>query len=296
MTTPPADWITLESSALSAAIDPQGAQLSVLRDAAGHDLLWNGDPAFWGGRAPVLFPIVGTLQGGQYRWRGQRYTLSRHGFARGRRFEAMKEGPGTALLQLADDPDTRAVYPFPFILEMAFALDGATLTVLAHLRNPGDVPLPASLGFHPAFRWPLPQGLQREAHVIEFEDVESARIRRLDANGLLNPLPQPSPVAGRRLALRDALFADDVVIFDVLRSRALTYGATHGPRLRMEFPDATHLGLWTRPGAPFICIEPWRGVSDPAGFDGEFDTKPGVFLVPPGEAATLTMRITLLPG
>jgi galactose mutarotase-like enzyme len=78
-----------------------------------------------------------------------------------------------------------------------------------------------------------------------------------------------------------------------VQSRSLLYGAQEGPRLEIAFPDASYLGLWTRPGAPFICIEPWQGVTDPAGFSGDIREKPGIFVVAPGATHLLSMRITL---
>jgi galactose mutarotase-like enzyme len=289
--TTPSGWICLHSDGLDVAIDPQGAQLSTLRDAAGNDLLWNGDPAVWKGRAPILFPIVGALNGGQYRWRGQRFALSRHGFARDRRFEVVNNDAHCAVLRLGDDGTTHTKYPFGFELDVAFHVAGRRLTSVATVRNTGDIALPASVGFHPALRWPLPFGAARGAHFLEFEQAEPAPVRRLDAQGLLTPTAHATPVRGRRLALDDALFQDDVVIFDHFNSRSLTYGAITGPRIRVGYPDATHLGLWTRPGAEFICIEPWRGVADPAGYCGEFSDKPGVFMVAPGCSEQLTMTI-----
>src|SRR5271165_5613214 len=118
--------------------------------------------------------------------------------------------------------------------------------------------MPASFGFHPGFRWPLPFGQPRSAHFIEFADDEPATVRRLDQNGLLSPEHHPTPIVGRRLALDDTLFQRDVIICDEIRSRSVTYGAETGPRLRIGFQDAPFLGLWTRPGANFICIEPWH--------------------------------------
>lgn len=289
------NWIRLGNAQLVAEIDPQGAQLSVLRDSQGHDLLWNGDPAFWNGRAPILFPIVGTLNGGRYRWKGREYALPRHGFARGRRFEVLAHDTHNALFRLRDDAESRAVYPFAFELEVAYRLEGWQLSVEAHVRNPGEEPMPASLGFHPAFRWPLPYGAPRCEHFLEFEGDEPAPVRRLDRAGLLTPTRHATPVKGARLPLEDALFVDDVVIFDSLGSRAVVYGSEEGPRLCVEFEDATHLGLWSKPGAGFVCVEPWRGVADPVDFTGELDAKPGICLVPPGGRQYLTMRIECLP-
>ncbi len=286
-------WVSLSSADLHVEINPLGAQLSVLRDRAGHDLPWDGDPAVWNGRAPILFPIVGAVAGGSYRLGEKTYHLPRHGFARGRVFEVVTATATGATFRLTADDATLQIYPFHFELDVHFALSGATLTVTTSVRNTGSASMPASIGYHPAFRWPLPYGQPRPAHFIEFASDEPAPIRRLDANGLLAPEPHPTPVANRRLRLEDALFRDDVVIFDEFRSRSVTYGAADGPRIRVSYPNAAYLGLWTKPGANFICIEPWRGIADPAGFSGDFTAKPGVFTVAPGEAQSIEMAITL---
>jgi galactose mutarotase-like enzyme len=296
----PSDWLQLRSEGWTAEIDPQGAQLSVLRDPLGNDLLWNGDPTVWKGRAPILFPIVGALNDGHLRWRGQRYPLPRHGFARDRRFEVLRHDDREALLRLTADAQTLAVYPFRFELDLAFRLEGARLTIEAIVRNVGDEPMHASVGFHPAFRWPLPArrggGQPRGEHYLEFEFEEPAPIRRLDAKGLLTPERHATPVRGRRLLLDDALFTDDVVIFDALRSRRVVFGTASGPRIAVGFPEVSHLGLWSKPGAGFVCIEPWLGVADPAGFEGEFSDKPAVFGVAPGAQRSLQMKFESLAG
>lgn len=289
-----APWVSLESHGLEAQIDPWGAQLSRLRDAHGRDLLWDGDPTVWNGRAPLLFPIVGALAGGSYRLGANTYALSRHGFARGRAFELVESAAARAVFRLRDDAGTLALYPFHFELRVHFEVEHSTLTLTAHVVNRGSEPMPASFGYHPAFRWPLPFGHERSAHAIEFAVEEPAPIRRLDAEGLLTAERHPTPIRDRRLELNDALFADDAAIFDDIRSRHVTYGAPGGPRIRVSYPDAPYLGLWSKPDAPFVCIEPWHGIADPAGFTGDFTVKPGVFWVPPGNERTIVMAVTLL--
>ena len=283
--------VTIRSAALSATISPEGAELQSLRDAAGRELLWGGDPAVWSGRAPILFPIVGSLAGGRYRLGGKSYALARHGFARRSRFAPVTQGEGEALFRLTDSPPTHAAYPFPFVLEIRFALAGATLSIEATLLNPGDAPLPASFGFHPALRWPLPYGAARENHIILFDTPEPEPIRRLDGDGLLIAEPQPTPIEGRRLALRDALFRDDALILDRPKSRSLWYGAAGTPGVVVRFPAMPQLGLWTKPGAGYLCVEPWQGLADPQGFTGDFRDKPGVIAIPGGEARRFAMTI-----
>ncbi len=284
----------LLSSELTAEVDPLGAQLSILRDRSGRDLLWGGDPSVWNGRAPLLFPIVGTLAGGSYRLGSRSLHLPRHGFARVKRFEVIDSAPASAAFRLRSDAASLEVYPFHFELEVRFALDGPTLIVTSWVRNLGDEDMLASFGYHPAFRWPLPFGHARSAHFVEFKSDEPAPIRRLNGDGLLTPEPRPTPIRDRRLALADALFQDDVIIFDEIRSRSVSYGADEGPRIQVSFPDSPYLGIWTKPQAQFICIEPWHGIADPVGFCADFGTKPGVFTLAGGAALPIEMAITLL--
>jgi len=287
-------WVQLSSGDLTAEVSPLGAQLSILRDGSGRDLLWDGDPSVWTGRAPLLFPIVGTLAGGCYRLGSKSYRLPRHGFARGKLFDIVDTTSASAVFRLKDDEASLQLYPFRFELDVHFALDGPVLSVTTYVRNAGDEDMPASFGYHPGFRWPLPFGRARSSHFIEFANDEPASIRRLDSNGLLSPERHPTPIVQRRLALEDSLFQDDVIIFDEIRSRSVTYGADDGPRIRVSYPDAPYLGLWMKPQANFICIEPWHGVADPAGFSGDFRAKTGAFTLAPGTARPIRMEITLL--
>lgn len=287
-------WVALRSGELHVEVNPLGAQLSILRDQSGRDLLWDGDPSVWAGRAPILFPTIGEVAGGAYRLGSKSYRLSRHGFARGKLFEVVSATANSATFRLKADESTLQLYPFQFELDVRFAVSGATLAVTTLVRNAGKENMPASIGYHPAFRWPLPYGQPRAEHFLEFANDEPAPIRRLDKTGLLSPEPHPTPVAGRRMMLRDSLFEDDVVIFDHLHGHSVTFGANSGPRIRVDYPNATYLGIWTKPGAGFVCIEPWRGIADPAGFAGDFTTKPGVFTVAPGTTQSLEMSITAL--
>jgi galactose mutarotase-like enzyme len=294
MTDQPRRWISISSGPLTAEIDPLGAQLSSLKNHAGLDLLWDGDAAVWSGRAPLLFPIVGVLVGGTYRLGAKTYPLPRHGFARGKLFSIESTCPSAAVFKLSADDASLAAYPFRFILEVHYQLKEAALSVTTLIRNQGDADMPASFGYHPGLRWPLPFGQPRSAHFIEFEFEETDPVRRIDTAGLLTPTRHPTPLRGRRLALTDSLFQDDVLIFDHLKSHSVLYGSNDGPRIQIDFPDAPYLGVWTKPGAPFICIEPWHGITDPEGYCGDFQHKPGVFVLHAGGSFSSRMDITLL--
>jgi galactose mutarotase-like enzyme len=291
-----ADVACIASDSLAVEISAFGAELAAIRDTAGRDLLWNGDPAFWTGRAPILFPVIGLLQHGRYRYDGKEYEMLKHGFARHSTFEVLPPTADTVTMRLDATAATLAIYPFEFRLEVTFEIRASCLAVTATIANRGDRPMPASFGFHPALRWPLPFGRPRGEHAIRFAQREPAPVRRIDADGFLTPIAHATPVEGDRLQLRDALFVDDALIFDQLRSRSVRYGAESGPSIEVRFEDFPTLGVWTKPGAPFICIEPWRGFSDPEGFRGDIREKPGMMETPAGESRALSMQIELQPG
>lgn len=282
-----------DSSGITAAINPDGAELWWLRDAQEHDLLWQGDPAVWSGRSPILFPIVGQLAADTYRLDGEPHHLAKHGFARHARFTVTENGPNHVALRLEDDATTRAAYPFAFSLSLRFAVEGVRLSVSAEVANRGDNAMPFSFGFHPALRWPLLPGMPRGDHRILFEAPEAPEIRRMNAQGLLAQ-SEPSPLDGQVLMLRDSLFAQDAIIMPGVASHCLTYGASGGPALRVESENLPDLGIWTKPGAGFICIEPWQGYNDPEGFSQDMFSKPGIISIAPGDVWKAGMSITLL--
>ena len=291
-----ADTLKIASSGLSAEIALIGAELRNLADAEGRRLQWDGDPAVWNGRAPILFPIVGTLAGGRYRLDEREYAMPRHGFARHARFVVVAHDDHAAVLRLEASATTRAMYPFDFRLDLAYTLVATELRVVATIANLDDRSMPASFGFHPAFRLPLPYDQPRDDHTIRFEHDEPAPIRQLDGDGLLRSMPIPTPIVGDQLALRDGLFTHDALIFDALTSRRVTYGASHGPRLEIAFEGLPMLGVWTRPGAQYVCIEPWHGIADAAGDAGTFRDKPGMLEIAPGAVHELVMTVGLQHG
>ena len=290
-----ADPFVISNGELTARIDPFGAELLSLTDGTGSEYMNDADPAFWSGHAPLLFPIVGRLNGDVLRVDGREYPMKQHGFARRSRFELVTWGGSVATFRLEDSAENRAIYPFAFALEMTFALEGASLRMSATVRNPGDVPLPFSFGYHPAFAWPLPGGGENLAHEIQFSEDEAQPIRRLNEEGLLTST-EASPLTGWRLPLSPSLFEADALIWDVLASRRLTYRGMNGVALDIAFPDTPYLGIWQKPGANFICIEPWAGHADPAGFTGEFRDKPGIITLPPGAQRSFRMDVTVRHG
>jgi galactose mutarotase-like enzyme len=281
---------TLQADGISATIKADGAELCSLKNGEGLELLWQAGPE-WPRHAPILFPIVGRLKNDQLRDHGKTFPMTQHGFARDREFTWSERGAKSCTLVLADDSGTRLHFPYAFRLAVTYEVEDAHLDVSFELTNTGDVTLPASIGAHPAFNWPLLPGLAKEAYSIHFSREEPEPIRRLK-DGLLREKGEPTPVQGKSLALSEPLFADDAVILDRPASRSIRYSADRGPAINIDWEGFQQLGIWSKPqGAPFICLEPWRGFASPANFDGEFLDKPRIMKLAPAETKILKYRI-----
>nr|WP_320132539.1 aldose 1-epimerase family protein [uncultured Holophaga sp.] len=286
------DACTLQNLFLRLSLKARGAEMVRLQTLSGVDVLWDGDPKVWPRHAPTLFPIVGSLKDDTHLHNGERYYMSRHGFARDMDWRLVKLSRERATFVLKDNPASLAQYPFPFELRVTYRLLDQAVRVIYEVINPGSAPLPASLGAHPALRWPLLPGLPKDRHTIRFELPEAEPVLRL-RSGLLDPSPRPTPVKDRILQLADELFREDALIFTRLRSHKLRYEAPGSPVVEVAWDGFPQLGLWSKPGADFLCIEPWHGVSSPIGFVGELSQKPGSFLIPPGETRRFAYQIAI---
>ncbi|MGZ3247532.1 MAG: aldose 1-epimerase family protein [Croceibacterium sp.] len=290
------DLVTITDGGFSARINPLGAELWSLTDDQGREYMTDADPAFWTGHAPLLFPIVGALNGGTYRLGEREYRLEKHGFARRCTFGVEMLAPDRVRFHLRDSEETLAVYPFAFELEAEHALSRSRLVMTVTVRNTGHEAMPFSFGFHPAFAWPLPNGGPKASHSVIFADDEPEPIRRIDQEtATLLPKPELTPVRGRVLRPNSSLFEKDALIWDRLNSRALIF-AGEDASLELAFPDCPNLGIWQKPGAPFLAIEPWHGFNDPKGFTGDFRDKPGVIELAPGAERSFRMDVTVRPG
>lgn len=288
--------ISLGSGALTALISPIGAELTALR-LNGQEWLWPGDRASWPRQAPILFPLCGRTCNREIRVGEQVFSNQPiHGFAPESRFEILAQTSDSLTLGLVDTPTTRAMYPYAFRLTVNFVIEDGTLQQEIALTNTGTATLPASVGFHPGFQWPIPGQTKQAGHILRFEMDERDPVALPNADGLMGGETMPSPVQGGVLQLTDGLFTAGSVVFDRLQSRSLWYGVPGAPGLAMRF-TTPFLVLWRWPGpgtANFICIEPWAGLPDPAGFRGALPEKPGMTHVAAGNTTKWCMSLT--PG
>ena len=113
---------TLSNKRLTISVNSLGAELCSLRGASGTEYLWNADPSWWKRSSPVLFPFVGSLRDGQYRYEGRTYPMSQHGFARDMEFTLTEQTADTVSLRLCSNSETLERYPFPFQLDISYRL------------------------------------------------------------------------------------------------------------------------------------------------------------------------------
>ena len=216
--------------------------------------------------------------------------------AHGAELCSLKNADGLELLWQAGPQWPRhapLLCPFAFRLAVTYAVQSGDLDVTLEITHTSGEMLPASTGGHPAFNWPLRSGMAKENYTLTFSAEEPAPIRRLK-DGLLRAKPEPTPIQGKMLALSERLFDDDAVILDRPLSHSVRYAADNGPSLEISWEGFRELGIWSKPGgAPFLCIEPWRGFASPSDFDGEFSDKPGVMQIAPGATEALRYRVAI---
>lgn len=284
----------LKNDALTLAVAPLGAEMQYLRTSAGDDLLWSGDAAFWTGRAPVLFPIVGRAPDDMIAVGDHTAPMKQHGFARRSVFELVEQTEQMCRHILTQSEESRTVYPFDFELEITHRIKGATLHVIAIVRNTGDSPMPFGFGFHPAFCYPLPHA-ESDAHHVTLAEAYSPDMRKID-DGLLRPEVIDSPFTDGDLELRDELFAEDALVFPN-GAQSLRYGprnaSGNGPLLDFEFTNLPDLALWRPLGAPFLCIEPWHGTAPYVDGSPQIAERPNNTTLAAGDEATFGYAVTV---
>ena len=274
--------IALAAGAARLAIARRGAE-AIAWSVGGVDLLWPSDAAIWSEISPILYPVVGWTRCGA-RVAGRQYALGLHGFAYGQNFEIETARADFARLTLSDSAETRAVYPFAFRLAVEYRLSADEFEIAVEVENPGAAPAPYACGLHPGFRWPFAGGPRTGARVI-FEQDERAEVPIIAAGGLISLRKRAIPLKGKTLPLDDELFASDALCFLEPASRWLRFEQADGSAIEMDFSSFGLAAVWTRPGAPFLCLEAWTGYSDPEGFAGDLFEKPAMRTLAPGERA-----------
>lgn len=277
--------MTLSNDLLTVTIDNHGAELKSIKNKRTlHEYLWQGDPAFWGRRSPVLFPIVGAVWDKTFRMDGQEFTMSQHGFARDMDFSPMEGGEDDeAWFSLESNEETLKKFPRRFRLEIGYKLHEERLTVLWRVTNLDDKEMTFQIGAHPAFNYP---DFSASDPVHGYFDIDGHNLVKdiITEKGCIGKDTEKVEKDNDGLvAISADTFSHDAVIFSGNQVRRVSLlSKERTPYLTLLF-SAPAVGLWSpKPEAPFVCIEPWWGRADNVGFCGEFKDRPFVNTIAPG--------------
>ncbi|MGZ5243506.1 MAG: aldose 1-epimerase family protein [Bacteroidia bacterium] len=268
---------SIENDFLKVEISRLGAELkSVYNKQKSQEYLWQGDANWWPRSAPVLFPIVGKLNNNSYKVDSQTYSLPQHGFARDMEFEMLEKSADSIVFSLRSTEETLAKYPYSFSLKITYRLKGNRLFTQYTIENNGSGEMYFSIGAHPGFVCPMYENETLEDYYIELEHEETLERHLLD-NGLFNGESEIIMTDTKILSLHPVLFEKDAVVFKNMRSTYMFLKSKKSDYyLKFSFAGFPYFGIWQKPGAPFICLEPWCGIADNKGLDGSFSEKEGI--------------------
>lgn len=265
--------ITLSNTKISASINTVGAELMKL-EKDNQNYIWTIDEAFWNKTSPILFPIVGRLKNDSYSINDKTYELPRHGFARNFEFEVANQTENTVVFLLTENSETLKNYPFQFELRLKYELIENSLKISYSVLNKSQDIMPFSIGAHPAFA--IEDSFSD--YSLQFNEAEEFVSYELE-NEQFNNSFRKIPSENGKINLDYALFEKDALVFKQLKSNKLTLSKKNQPYLSVEFKDFPYLGIWTKPNAPFLCIEPWCGLADNVNHNGNIYEKEGIQLL-----------------
>lgn len=276
--------LVLLNDYVTAKIDPHGAQLSsLIRRQTGEEFIWQRDPAYWTESAPILFPIVGGLKNGTYQYEGKTYSMPKHGIVRHADFSVSEQTRSACTLTIESDQDSLLSYPFRFRLDISFELTQQGIRVNYRIKNTDNKRMPTGLGYHPAFAIDVEHYRHTDYEVV-FSQPETQDLYGLKEDGLLGLVQPNYLVAEDTIQLTEHIFDHDALVFKNIDSRQLTLRRRASNwKVVMFTSGAPHLGIWAKPGAPYVCLEPWYTYQDSAQVSGDIFEKPGMFVLAPGE-------------
>lgn len=278
---------TLKNDILTVQVKEHGAELASIMKGS-TEYLWQADPAFWGRHSPVLFPIVGSVWEKRYRIDAVEYEMGQHGFARDMDFTLVDGNETEVRYRLESSAETLAKYPYPFVLEIAYRLEGNKLDVIWDVYNPSEEDIFFQIGAHPAFYYPDYDPQAPERGFLSFDRTEGLECIRIKEKGCVDAVtkyPLEIPAEGKLPLTRETFDEIDTIVLEDSQVGHVTLHRNDGsPWLSLCF-DAPVVGIWSPPtkNAPFICLEPWYGRCDRAGYEGDYRDKDWMNRLAPGE-------------
>ena len=262
-----------------------GAQMCSIKDADGTEYLWQGNPKYWEDMAPNLFPYIARMTDKKYTVYGNTYEMDIHGFAKDTVFEANQISEEHIIFSISDSEETRKQYPFAFVFEVDYRLEGNKLLITYGVKNRDDKTMYFGVGGHPGFNVPIEEGLEFEDYYLEFDtDEDAERVGFSEDCFVTGNNVRYDLVDGKKISLHHNLFDDDAIILTNM-SKGVKLTSDKGKKsIHVSYPDMQYLGFWHWPktDAPYICIEPWSSLPSRKGIVEDLTTQPGLVCLEPG--------------
>eukprot|EP01029_Cantina_marsupialis_P004398 TRINITY_DN14424_c0_g1_i1.p1 TRINITY_DN14424_c0_g1~~TRINITY_DN14424_c0_g1_i1.p1 ORF type:complete len:293 (-),score=-4.78 TRINITY_DN14424_c0_g1_i1:297-1175(-) len=285
---------SIQNEYLKISVLKKGAELCSIQSlTSGKELMWQADPSVWGSHAPNLFPVIGCLKDDGFIHEGKEYAMTKHGFVRNNGDVKLLEKTDDQLsFVLRSNESTRKIYPFEFEFRIHFKLEGNKIAVIHEVVNTDNKEMLFCLGGHPAFACQLNEGEAYSDYYLEFEQEEYLNTWNLAEGGLIKEEGECVLDHSNTLDLHPEIFNNDALIFKNLKSSSVSLKCRKSSyELKVSFADFPYLGLWAKPHAPYVCIEPWIGIADVANTNRELHTKEMIQSLPKGETFTASYEI-----
>jgi len=271
---------TLENNKLKIAIKKVGAELcKITATKTGKDFMWNANPNIWNSYAPNLFPVIGGLKNGSYLYDNKTYKMDKHGFVRANPDVLLEQQTKDSLtFKLSSNPSLYQIYPFKFEFYISYLLKDNSIDISYSVKNCDSKTMYFSVGGHPAFKCPVYDNEKYSDYTLEFESDETAQTHLINMeNGLISAETKAVFNNSNQINLSYDLFDKDALVFKDLISKKITlHSKNHGDILSVSYHDFPYLGIWAKPNADYVCIEPWLGIADPENTNQELKTKEGI--------------------
>ena len=276
--------VELKNGQLTIVVSEVGAELQSIKDSNGKEYLWQADPKFWPRHSPILFPLVCSVNNDTYRVDGKEYHLPRHGFARDTEFKLIAQSDRKVTFALESSEETKKVYPYDFTLSISYVLDSNKIGVIWHVHNTDTREIHFQIGGHPAFNIPDMKAGDIQHGRILLDNAEPLDGLKSYIDGSHEMKEVPVETEEGIIEFTDNTWRNDSVkIHKSQVSRAQLLNKAGEPVVTVNFRTPV-IAFWSpfEKNAPFVCIEPWYGLGDPRGFDGEFKNKPLMNHLQPG--------------
>ncbi|HHC78610.1 MAG TPA: aldose 1-epimerase family protein [Flavobacteriia bacterium] len=284
---------TLKNKQLSVTILTKGAELSSIKTDS-LEYLWQANPKVWPRHAPILFPIVGRLIDHEYIYKGKTYPMKQHGFARDRNFEVVEATKNSILFKQVSTAETKKIYPFDFVLKVAYTLQNNRLIIEYTVKNPSEnEDLYFSIGAHPAFNCPLETNQKRSDYELVF-DKKIAPKGQINNKGLFEGDSLLVFTKKGIIKITDSLFNHDSFAFNpnLFSKVTFVHKPTHKKYVSISFKNFPYLGIWSKRNvASYVCIEPWYGIADRKNHNKDFTQKEGIQKLAPSNTFTCSFTI-----